>query len=64
MAPRCRSPTTIDSRSLVSGDIWVGDGSGESTGFTRDVKIGGWTNVGDKLGGAYVGEQWKIHMEV
>ncbi|KAF8481464.1 Phox-like protein [Gautieria morchelliformis] len=55
LAPRCRSPTyTVDSRSLVSGDIWLGDASGESTGFTKDVKIGGWTSVGDKLGGAYV----------
>ena len=45
----------MDSRSLVSGEIWLGDSLGESTGFTRDVKIGGWTSVGDKLGGAYVG---------
>lgn len=54
-APTCRSPT-LDARSFVSGEIWLGDCSGESTGFTRDVKIGGWTSVGDKLGGAYVGE--------
>ncbi|KAF8578206.1 Phox-like protein, partial [Ramaria rubella] len=51
--PRGRSPT-LDSRSLISGDIWLGDCAGESTGFTRDVRIGGWTSVGDKLGGAYV----------
>ncbi|KAK0498404.1 Phox homologous domain-containing protein [Armillaria luteobubalina] len=34
--------------------IWLGDNSGESLAFARDVKISGWTNVGDKLGGAYV----------
>ncbi|PBK72978.1 uncharacterized protein ARMOST_04915 [Armillaria ostoyae] len=34
--------------------IWLGDNCGESLAFARDVKISGWTNVGDKLGGAYV----------
>ncbi|KAF8517149.1 Phox-like protein [Hysterangium stoloniferum] len=52
-APPCRSPT-LDSRSLISGEIWLGNSLGESTGFTRDVRIGGWTSVGDKLGGAYI----------
>lgn len=28
---------------------------GESLAFARDVKISGWTSVGDKLGGAYIG---------
>ncbi|KAF9219976.1 Phox-like protein [Gyrodon lividus] len=40
--------------SIFSHDIWLGDNSGESRAFARDVKISGWTNVGDKLGGAYV----------
>lgn len=53
---RCKSPTTIDSRSLISGEIWLGDSLGVSSGFTRDVRITGWSNVGDKLGGAYVGK--------
>ena len=42
--------------SLFSNDIWLGDNLGESLAFSRDVKISGWTNVGDKPGGAYVGE--------
>jgi len=41
--------------SVFSHDIWLGDNSGESRAFARDVHISGWTNVGDKLGGAYVG---------
>ncbi|KAN0088957.1 Phox homologous domain containing protein, partial [Tylopilus felleus] len=40
--------------SVFSRDIWLGDNSGESRAFARDVQISGWTNVGDKLGGAYV----------
>ncbi|KAF8838431.1 Phox-like protein [Paxillus ammoniavirescens] len=40
--------------SIFSRDIWLEDNSGESHSFARDVKISGWTNVGDKLGGAYV----------
>jgi hypothetical protein len=42
--------------SVFSNDIFLGDNSGESLAFARDVKIGGWTSVGDKLGGAYIGE--------
>jgi len=43
---------------VFSGDgIWLGDNSGESLTFARDVKISGWTSVGDKVtGGAYIGE--------
>ncbi|KIJ55837.1 hypothetical protein M422DRAFT_24343 [Sphaerobolus stellatus SS14] len=52
-APTCKSPT-LDSRSLISGEIWLGDSQGESSGFTKDVRICGWTSVGDKLGGAYI----------
>jgi len=40
--------------SIISKEIWLGDNSGESLAFARDVNISGWTNVGDKLGGAYV----------
>ncbi|KAL4066107.1 Phox homologous domain-containing protein [Scleroderma yunnanense] len=40
--------------SIFSHDIWLGDHSGQSSTFSRDVRIGGWTNVGDQLGGAFV----------
>lgn len=40
--------------SVYSRDIWLGDNSGESLAFARSVEIGGWTSVGDKLGGAYI----------
>ncbi|GBE86177.1 hypothetical protein SCP_0900540 [Sparassis crispa] len=43
-----------EAQSVFSRDIWLGDNSGESLTFTRSVEIGGWTSVGDKLGGAYV----------
>lgn len=41
---------------MFSKDIWLGDNLGESPAFARDVKISGWTNVGDKTEGGYVGE--------
>ncbi|EPQ56760.1 Phox-like protein [Gloeophyllum trabeum ATCC 11539] len=40
--------------SVFSNDIWLEDHVGENMAFARDVKISGWTSVGDKLGGAYV----------
>jgi len=40
--------------SIFSNDIWLGDNSGESSNFARGVSITGWTNVGDKRGGAYI----------
>ncbi|KAJ7181544.1 hypothetical protein C8R43DRAFT_969499 [Mycena crocata] len=40
--------------SVSSNDIWLGDNIGESAAFAREVKLGGWTSVGDTLGGAYV----------
>ncbi|KAJ7080198.1 Phox-like protein [Mycena belliarum] len=40
--------------SVFSHDIWLGDNIGESAAFAREVKISGWTSVGDALGGAYV----------
>ncbi|KAF5360212.1 hypothetical protein D9757_011414 [Collybiopsis confluens] len=49
-------PASIFS-SAESTSIWLGDNLGESLTFARDVKITGWTSVGDKdkLGGrAYV----------
>ena len=46
--------------SVFSHDIWLGDNSGESRAFARDVQISGWTNVGDKLGGAYIGTSLSI----
>lgn len=42
--------------SIFSHDIWLGDHSGQSSAFSRDVMISGWTNVGDELVGAFVGE--------
>jgi hypothetical protein len=42
--------------SLFSNDIWLGDNCGESNVFAREVKISGWTSVGDALEGAYVGD--------
>ncbi|EIW58871.1 uncharacterized protein TRAVEDRAFT_149304 [Trametes versicolor FP-101664 SS1] len=40
--------------SIFSHDIWLGDNSGESQAFARNVEIAGWTSVGDRQGGAYV----------
>ena len=51
--PRSSSPTAPPS--VFSKDIWLGDNLGASLAFARDVKISGWTSVGDKLGGAYIG---------
>jgi len=40
--------------SIFSNDIWLGDNLGGSHAFARDVKVCGWTSVGDKRGGAYI----------
>lgn len=45
-----------EAQSIFSHDIWLGDNSGESQAFARNVEIAGWTSVGDRQGGAYVGE--------
>ncbi|KAG7094996.1 hypothetical protein E1B28_005791 [Marasmius oreades] len=54
-----RRPASINIAPSVfsreTASIWLGDNIGESKAFTRDVKISGWTNVGDKMGGAYIG---------
>jgi hypothetical protein len=50
------SPQSFGPPSVFSKDIWLGDNLGESLAFARDVEISGWTNVGDKPGGGYVGE--------
>lgn len=47
--------------SIFSKDIWLGDNLGESLAFARDVRISGWTSVGDKLGGAYIGVYTQDH---
>lgn len=50
--PHVRAPSSI-----FSNDIWV-DEQGrpeKDKSFARDVRIVGWTSVGDKQGGAYVG---------
>jgi hypothetical protein len=47
---------------MFSNDIWLGKNSGESLAFAQDVKISGWTNVGNsKRGGAYIGV-WICHL--
>jgi len=43
-----------DARSLYSADIVLGDQSGHSATFARDVHITGWATVGDKPKSAYV----------
>ena len=45
-----------EAQSIFSKDIWLGDNQGESQAFARAVEIAGWSSVGDKRGGAYVGE--------
>lgn len=45
-----------DQRSVFSNDIWIGDASGTSKGFARDVSISGWVFVGDEKRGAYIGK--------
>ena len=58
-AERRASSPELDKRkappSIFSNDIWLGDNSGASSLFAREVEIRGWTSVGDKLGGAYIG---------
>ncbi|KAJ7157696.1 Phox homologous domain-containing protein [Mycena crocata] len=52
--PPQRSYSPIGPPSVFSNDIWLGDSTGDSTVFAREVKISGWTRLGDALGGAYV----------
>jgi len=52
--PQAGPSSPRGSPSVFSKDIWLGDNSGESLAFARDVRISGWTSVGDKLGGAYI----------
>ncbi|KZP26096.1 Phox-like protein [Athelia psychrophila] len=54
VTPTLRRPSSPAPLSIFSKDIWLGDNSGESLAFARDVRISGWTSVGDKLGGAYI----------
>ncbi|KAF7354391.1 PX domain-containing protein YPT35 [Mycena venus] len=49
-----RSCSPVAPPSVFSNDIWLGDNSGESAAFAREVQISGWTSVGDALEGAYV----------
>jgi hypothetical protein len=42
--------------SVFSNDIYFSDNSREDLTFAHDVKISGWTSVGDKLEGAYIGK--------
>lgn len=51
---RPRSSEHKPPSSILSNDIWLGDNSGTSSLFAREVEIRGWTSVGDKLGGAYI----------
>ncbi|KAJ7741784.1 Phox-like protein [Mycena maculata] len=52
--PPRRSFSPVAPPSVFSSDIWLGDNIGESAVFAREVKINGWTSVGDGLRGAYV----------
>ncbi|KAJ7301112.1 hypothetical protein DFH08DRAFT_1090345 [Mycena albidolilacea] len=54
---RGKNDHTLYTASVFSNDIWLGDNSGESAAFSREVQISGWTSVGDAHGlcGAYVG---------
>ncbi|KAJ6537868.1 Phox homologous domain-containing protein [Mycena capillaripes] len=52
--PPRRSYSPVAPPSVFSNDIWLGDNSGESGIFAREVKISGWTSVGDSREGAYV----------
>ncbi|KAG6865450.1 hypothetical protein C0991_002373 [Blastosporella zonata] len=42
--------------SVFSKDIWLGDNSGsrDTLAFAQDVRIAGWTSVGDKPEGSYI----------
>ncbi|KAI6126120.1 Phox-like protein [Pisolithus croceorrhizus] len=51
-APAVQSPRGPPS--TYSHDIWLGDHIGQSSVFSRDVRISGWTSVGDQLGGAFI----------
>ncbi|KAF7378286.1 PX domain protein [Mycena sanguinolenta] len=52
--PPARPHSPVAPPSVFSNDIWLGDNCGESAAFAREVKISGWTSVGDALQGAYV----------
>ena len=47
-------------RSIISHEIWLGDHSGNSFAFARNVTINGWTFVGDQLAGAYIGNEFSF----
>ena len=42
--------------SIFSNDIWFEDNTAQSPTVAQSVSITGWTSVGDKLGGAYIGQ--------
>ncbi|CCL98553.1 uncharacterized protein FIBRA_00553 [Fibroporia radiculosa] len=52
--PPRRPASPVHAPSVFSRDIWLGDNSGESLAFAREVEVVGWTSVGDKRGGAYI----------
>jgi hypothetical protein len=49
---RSKSPELAPS--VYSKDISLGENYGQSMTFTREVKIAGWTNVGDKPESSYI----------
>ena len=53
---RPRKPERASSVFSRQSSIWLSENLGASSAFARDVKISGWTNVGDKPGGGYVGK--------
>ena len=46
--------------SLLSHDILLENNTGNIDAFARSVLINGWTSVGDRKGGAYVGKNLRI----
>jgi len=46
--------SAVGAPSIFSNDIWLGESTGQSAGFARDVQISGWTSVGEKREGAYI----------
>ncbi|KAG8896644.1 hypothetical protein FRB99_008786 [Tulasnella sp. 403] len=47
-------PFRASSPSLLSNDIWVEDNTGSGKTFASDVKVTGWTTVGDTKAGGYI----------
>jgi hypothetical protein len=58
--PQRRSMDARSIRSNISHEIWLGDHSGNSFAFARNITINGWTCVGDQMAGAYIGNEFSF----